>query len=95
MPKQFIQYVNFLLFSADQIMQELLEDSIFGKLLYNLDSRGISQNMIQNCYGFRYFCIGKSELIIHSMKGYPYNVYCNRHQFINGVMFPGNLCNSF
>ena len=58
MPKQFIQYVNFLLFSADQIMQELLEDSIFGKLLYNLDCRGISQNMIQNCYGFRYFCIG-------------------------------------
>ena len=106
MPKQFIQYVNFLLFSADQIMQELLEDSIFGKSLYNLDCRGISQNMIQNRYGFRYFCIGNYlrnvtknphnyNLIIQSMKGYPFNVCCNRHQFINGVMFPGNLCNSF
>ena len=48
----------FLLFSADQIMQELLEDSIFGKLLYTLYFRGISHDMIQNCYGFRYFCIG-------------------------------------
>ena len=85
---------TFLPFSADQIMQELLEDSIFGKLLYNLDSRGISQNMIQNCYGFRYFCIGKL-LLIQSMKGYPLNVCSTRHHFINGVMFPGNLCNSF
>ena len=42
-------------------MQELLEDSIFGKLLYNLDFRGISQNMIQNCYGPMYFCIEKSS----------------------------------
>ena len=89
-------------------MQELLADSIFGKLLYNLDFHGISQNMIQNCYGFRHFCIGNHlhnrdnkknpnnyKLIIQSMKGYPFNVCRNRHQFINGVMFPGNLCNSF
>ena len=73
-------------------MQELLEDSIFGKLFYNLDFRGISHNMILNCYGLRHLCIG---ILIQSMKGYPLNVCRNRHHFINGVMFPGNLCNSF